>query len=227
MSPSEFIPVAEETGLIVPLTCFMLREACRQGAAWQRMFERPLGLSVNISSRLFGREDFVHQIERAIADSALQQGTLQLEITESTLLNSADTVQENFERLRANGVSMYLDDFGTGYSSLSYLQRYPVDALKLDQIVRRANGNPQYEFGGGRRDRQPGPVARHGTHRRGRREPAAHADHLIALGCPHAQGYLFSEAQSSADTEAAAGRGVLRRAEAGAYSVRSLTRRTA
>jgi diguanylate cyclase (GGDEF)-like protein/PAS domain S-box-containing protein len=200
VSPSEFIPVAEETGLIVPLTCFVLREACRQGAAWQRLFGRPLGLSVNISSRLFGREDFVGQIERAIADSALQQGTLRLEITESTLLNSAETVQENFERLRANGVSMYLDDFGTGYSSLSYLQRYPVDALKLDRSFVARMGAPNTSSAVADAIVSLARALGMGLIAEGV-ESRAHADHLIGLGCPHAQGYLFSEALSSSDTE--------------------------
>jgi diguanylate cyclase (GGDEF)-like protein/PAS domain S-box-containing protein len=201
VSPVEFIPVAEETGLIVPLTCFVLREACRQGAAWQALFGRPLGISVNISSRLFGRNDFVAQIEGAIAESGLRPGTLRLEITESTLLNSADIVHDNFERLRAAGVSMYLDDFGTGYSSLSYLQRYPVDALKLDRSFVARMGHPGEDCaiadaivklaGSLGMD-----LIAEGV------ESIEHAEHLIELGCPHAQGFFFSAARSPGDMEA-------------------------
>jgi diguanylate cyclase (GGDEF)-like protein/PAS domain S-box-containing protein len=200
VAPSEFIPVAEETGLIVPITCFVLREACRQGAVWQRRFVRPLGISVNISSRLFGRADFVERIERTMEDSALLPGTLRLEITESTLLNSADTVRDNFKRLRARGVSMYLDDFGTGYSSLSYLQRYPVDALKLDRSFVARMGAPNENSAVAdaivslARSLGMGLIAE-GV------ESIAHAEHLIALGCPHAQGHLFCGAQSREDTE--------------------------
>ena len=198
--PSEFIPVAEETGLIVPLTCFVLREACRRGAAWQRQFGRPLGLSVNISSRLFSRTDFVEQIERTMEESALQPGTLRLEITESTLLNSAEIVQENFGRLRARGVSMYLDDFGTGYSSLSYLQRYPVDALKLDRSFVARMGMPDENSAVADAIVSLARALGMGLIAEGV-ESMAHAEHLIALGCPHAQGYLFCEVQSPQDTE--------------------------
>jgi diguanylate cyclase (GGDEF)-like protein/PAS domain S-box-containing protein len=201
VSPVEFIPAAEETGLIVPLTGFVLREACQQAAAWQRRFGRPIGISVNISSRLFGRNDFVSHIETALAESNLGPGTLRLEITESTFLNSADTVHENFERLRAAGVSMYLDDFGTGYSSLSYLQRYRVDALKLDRSFVAQMGTPDADCaiadaivklaGSLGMD-----LIAEGV------ENLAHAEHLIELGCPHAQGHFFSAARSSDDTEA-------------------------
>ena len=198
--PSEFIPVAEETGLIVPLTCFVLREACQRGAAWQRLFGRPLGLSVNISSRLFGRNDFVEQIQQAMEESSLQPGTLRLEITESTLLNSAEIVQENFERLRARGVSMYLDDFGTGYSSLSYLQRYPVDALKLDRSFVARMGMPNENSAVADAIVSLARALGMGLIAEGV-ESRAHAEHLIALGCPHAQGYLFSDVQSPEATE--------------------------
>jgi diguanylate cyclase (GGDEF)-like protein/PAS domain S-box-containing protein len=198
--PSEFIPVAEETGLIVPLTCFVLREACRQGAAWQRAFDRSIGVSVNISSRLFGRTDFVEQIERTIAESGIRPGTLHLEITESTLLNSADAVQANFERLRASGVSMYLDDFGTGYSSLSYLQRYPVDALKLDRSFVARMGMPDEDSAVADAIVSLARALGMDLIAEGVECPA-HAEHLIALGCPRAQGHLFYGAQSGADTE--------------------------
>jgi predicted signal transduction protein with EAL and GGDEF domain len=201
VQPVEFIPVAEETGLIVPLTCFVLREACQQAATWQTLFGRPIGISVNISSRLFNRNDFVTQVEETITATGLQAGTLRLEITESTLLNSADIVYENFERLRAAGVSMYLDDFGTGYSSLSYLQRYPVDALKLDRSFVARMGLPNENCaiadaivklaGSLGMD-----LIAEGV------ECVEHATHLIELGCPHAQGYFFSAARSSCDTEA-------------------------
>jgi diguanylate cyclase (GGDEF)-like protein/PAS domain S-box-containing protein len=200
VAPAEFIPVAEETGLIVPLTCFVLREACRQGAAWQRAFDRSFGVSVNISSRLFGRADFVEHIERAMADSGIRSGTLHLEITESTLLNSADTVQANFERLRASGVSMYLDDFGTGYSSLSYLQRYPVDALKLDRSFVARMGMPDENSAVADAIVSLARALGMDLIAEGVESPA-HAEHLIALGCPRAQGHLFYGAQPGAETE--------------------------
>jgi EAL domain-containing protein (putative c-di-GMP-specific phosphodiesterase class I) len=131
----------------------------------------------------------------------MHAGTLRLEITESTLLNSADIVHENFERLRAAGVSMYLDDFGTGYSSLSYLQRYPVDALKLDRSFVARMGHPGEDCaiadaivklaGSLGMD-----LIAEGV------ESIEHAQHLIELGCPHAQGFFFSAARSPGDMEA-------------------------
>ena len=133
MAPSEFIAVAEETGLIVPLTYQVLGQACHQVAAWQQMFGRPLDLSVNISSKMFSRPEFIDKVEEAIRESGLLPGTLRLEIPESVLIDHADVVGHQFNRLRALQVALHLDNFGTGYASLSYLQRYPVDALKLDK----------------------------------------------------------------------------------------------
>jgi len=201
IGPADFIPVAEETGLIVPLTYSVLGDACSQMAAWQRMFGQPLGISVNISSRLFARPDFLDEVERAVEVSGLLPGTLRLEITENTLLNSSDIVQENFERLRHMRVSVYLDDFGTGYSSLSSLERYPVDALKLDRSFVAKMGTPDHGCAIGSaivklaRELGMGLIAE-GV------ETLAHAEQLLALGCPHAQGHLFSEPRTTEATEA-------------------------
>jgi diguanylate cyclase (GGDEF)-like protein len=201
IGPSDFIPVAEETGLIVPLTYSVLGDACGQAAAWQRKFGQPLGISVNISSRMFARTDFVDEVERAVDVSGLLPGTLRLEITENTLLNTSAVVHENFERLRRLHVSVYLDDFGTGYSSLSSLQRYPVDALKLDGSFVAKMGTPDHGCAIGSaivklaRELGMGLIAE-GV------ETLAHAEQLLALGCPHAQGHLFSEPRTTDATEA-------------------------
>jgi EAL domain-containing protein (putative c-di-GMP-specific phosphodiesterase class I) len=189
--PSEFITVAEETGLIVPLTYQVLRESCRQVAAWQQMFGQPLHLSVNVSSKLFTRDDFIDQVEAAITDTGLLPGSLQLEITESVLINHSDVVDHNFKRLRGISVAVHLDDFGTGVSSLSYLQRYPVDALKLDKSFVARMGTADNDGVGGAivklaRELGMGLIAE-GV------ETVAHAEQLVALDCPHAQGYLYSE----------------------------------
>jgi len=189
--PSEFISVAEETGLIVPLTHQVLREACHQVAAWQQMFGHPLQLSVNVSSKLFTREDFIDDVEEAISESGLLPRCLQLEITESVLINHSDVVDRNFERLRKIGVAVHLDDFGTGYSSLSYLQRYPVDALKLDKSFVAKMGTPDSDGVGSAivklaRELGMGLIAE-GV------ETVQHFEQLRRLDCPHAQGYLFSE----------------------------------
>jgi diguanylate cyclase (GGDEF)-like protein/PAS domain S-box-containing protein len=190
-SPSEFISIAEETGLIIPLTSQVLRESCHQVAAWQQMFGQHLHLSVNVSSKLFTRADFIDEVETVLASSKLLPGSLQLEITESVLINHSDVVDQNFERLRKIDVAVHLDDFGTGYSSLSYLQRYPVDALKLDRSFVARMGTGENDVVGGAivklaRELGMGLIAE-GV------ETVAHAEQLCALDCPHAQGYLFSE----------------------------------
>jgi diguanylate cyclase (GGDEF)-like protein/PAS domain S-box-containing protein len=190
-SPAEFITIAEETGLIIPLTSHVLVEACYQVAAWQEMFGRPLQLSVNVPSKLFTRASFVDEVEAVLASSCLLPHSLQLEITESVLINHSDVVSLNFERLHKLGVAVHLDDFGTGYSSLSYLQRYPVDALKLDRSFVARMGTHENDVVGGAivklaRELGMGIIAE-GV------ETVAHAEQLSALDCPHAQGYLFSE----------------------------------
>jgi diguanylate cyclase (GGDEF)-like protein/PAS domain S-box-containing protein len=196
-APAEFIAIAEETGLIVPLTYQVLREACYQAAAWQQMFARPLELSVNISSRLFTRPEFIDQVEEAIAESGLLPGTLRLEIPESVLIEHSDVVDHHFTRLRRIQVAVHLDNFGSGYASLSYLQRYPVDALKLDKSFVARMGTPGNDGIGGAivklaRELGMGLIAE-GV------ETVAHADQLVALNCPHAQGYLFSEPLTAGD----------------------------
>ncbi|MBI2186016.1 MAG: EAL domain-containing protein [Acidobacteria bacterium] len=198
--PAEFIGVAEETGLIVPITHYVLGEASRQLAAWQRQFGRPMYVSVNISSKLFADEEFVDQVEAAIAASGIRPGTLCLEITESVLMKHSEVVDRNFERLRRMQVPLYLDDFGTGYSSLGYLQRYPVDALKLDQsFVARMGTDENCPIANVivtlARELSTGLVAE-GV------ETAAQAARLLALDCPNAQGTLFSEPLRAADVEA-------------------------
>jgi diguanylate cyclase (GGDEF)-like protein/PAS domain S-box-containing protein len=227
--PGEFISVAEETGLIVPLTYFVLRQACEQAAAWQVLFGRDLGVSVNISSKLFVRDDFVDEVEGTIASSGVTPGVLRLEITESALMSHSEVVQTNFERLRKMAVPMYLDDFGTGYSSLSYLQRFPVDVLKLDRsFVARMGPDDDSAIGSAivklAKELGMGLIAE-GV------ETVAHAERLLALGCPLAQGYLFSEPRTKDSVEAmltmAFGHASARLPSVADQNLRSFTRRTA
>jgi diguanylate cyclase (GGDEF)-like protein/PAS domain S-box-containing protein len=188
--PLEFIPIAEDTGLVVPLTYQVLRQACHQVAAWQQIYSRSLDLSVNISSRLFTRPEFIDQVAEAIAESGLLPGSLRLEIPESVLIDHSDVVAHHFERLRTLQVAVHLDNFGSGYASLSCLQRYPVDALKLDKSFVARMGTANEGVGGAivrlARELGMGLIAE-GV------ETAAHMDQLRALDCPHAQGYLFSQ----------------------------------
>jgi diguanylate cyclase (GGDEF)-like protein len=199
--PAEFIKVAEETRLIIPLTDWVLREACARVSEWQRTFERPLTLTINISSKLFDKPTLVDDVRDAIASTGLLPGTLRLEITESFLLNGSDAVAQRLDDLRSIPVELYLDDFGTGFSSLSYLHRYRLDALKIDQsFISRIGGvhndapivssivNLARQLGMG--------VIAEGV------ETPQQAKHLKALDCPHAQGYLFSRPLTATEARA-------------------------
>jgi predicted signal transduction protein with EAL and GGDEF domain len=128
-SPADFIPVAEESGLIVPIGEWILITACRTAAAW----DNHLKIAVNISPVQFRQGDLVGIVERALAISGLVPNRLELEVTESLWLQDSDTVLDQLSRLRSLGVSIALDDFGTGYSSLAYLWRFPFDKVKIDR----------------------------------------------------------------------------------------------
>ncbi len=131
----EFIRLAEETGLILPLGAWVLHQACRQAAAWQHLAPpgRPLVMSVNLSAREFACSDLADKVAQTLEDTALPPACLRLEITESVMMHDAQSTIHTLQRLRALGVGLALDDFGTGYSSLSYLRRFPVDTLKVDR----------------------------------------------------------------------------------------------
>lgn len=133
LSPGRFIPVAEDSGLIVPTGEWVLREACRQAAAWRRAGLPDLVVAVNLSALQLKRGDIENSVSLALADSGLAPGFLELELTESILLHDVDKVLVTVQRLKALGVKLSIDDFGTGYSSLSYLKRFAVDKLKIDQ----------------------------------------------------------------------------------------------
>lgn len=140
--PADFIPVAEETGLIVPVGWKMLRESCRQMREWQLQNPAFTGtmISVNLSSRQFLQPDLVDQIKAALSETGLSPDNLTLEITESVLMENAEIITTNLLQLRSMGIRLALDDFGTGYSSLSYLHRFPVNSLKIDRsFIARIN----------------------------------------------------------------------------------------
>lgn len=131
--PSDFIPVAEDSGLIVPLSQWVLQEACQQARNWQAQGMRPLYLSVNVSAIDFRQRGFVEGIARTLKETGLDPTQLELEITESVLMQNIDTTVATLKAIKQLGVRLAIDDFGTGYSSLSYLQKFPVDVLKIDQ----------------------------------------------------------------------------------------------
>jgi EAL domain-containing protein (putative c-di-GMP-specific phosphodiesterase class I) len=133
--PDQFIPIAEETGLIVPIGRWVLREGCRTARALQRLRpdDAPLTMAINLSAKQLQHSDVVADVHDALAESGLDPAHLTLEITETVLMADADLAVRRLEELKALGIRLALDDFGTGYSSLSHLSSFPVDVLKMDR----------------------------------------------------------------------------------------------
>lgn len=141
--PGKFIPVAEDTGLIMPLGEWVLTEACRQLKLWEAKGLRPVPISVNISSRQFQKKDLTVRIRDIIAEFQINPALLELELTESCIMEMPELSNHTMYQLKKSGLSIALDDFGTGYSSLSYLQSFPLDVLKIDQsFVKDVTINP-------------------------------------------------------------------------------------
>jgi diguanylate cyclase len=128
ISPAEFIPIAEHSGLIIELGNYVLRRACLDGRTWPK-----LTVAVNVSPLQFRQIDFFPMVERILRDTAFDPKRLELEITESTLIGNVESAESAMNRLKSLGVRLALDDFGTGYSSLQYLRRFPFDKLKIDR----------------------------------------------------------------------------------------------
>jgi diguanylate cyclase (GGDEF)-like protein/PAS domain S-box-containing protein len=190
--PDEFIPVAEENGLIMDIDRWVLREACEQARAWQKEHAAPLFICVNLSARNFAHAGLVAHVEHVLASSGLEGSCLKLEITENVLMSDAETVNETLHRLKELGVELYLDDFGTGYSSLSYLHRFPIDALKVDRgfISRMGADGKSSEVVRAIVTLAHGlgmTVVAEGV------ETEGQLAEITALGCELAQGNLFSE----------------------------------
>jgi diguanylate cyclase (GGDEF)-like protein/PAS domain S-box-containing protein len=192
VSPATFIPMAEELGLIEPLGTWVMQEACRTFADWQRRF--PEGgldcITVNVSSRQLMQQNFLRIVERAVQKAGLKPSDLRIEITETALLDSPAIAAELLRELRDFGVKIYLDDFGTGYSSLSHLHKLPVDALKIDRSFVKSLLLPDrpaiVESVLALARTLKTSVVAEGI------ESDRQARELERLGCTHAQGFLFS-----------------------------------
>ncbi len=141
ISPTEFIPLAEETGLIVPIGEWVLRTACNQARMWQRLTQRQVRMAVNLSAKQFKDENLTQIVISALHDTGLEPKLLELELTEGTLMDDAMATMATLEQLRGIGVYLSIDDFGTGYSSMNYLKRFDVRALKIDKSF--ISGLPQ------------------------------------------------------------------------------------
>jgi len=141
MPPGQFIGIAEENGLIVPIGNWVLRQACEQAREWQPPHGDPCKVAVNVSAIQFASGDFVEAVSAILAETGLPPACLELEITESVLMQNPEIPGRQISDLRSLGVSIAVDDFGTGYSALGYLQRLPVDYLKIDQsFVKEISG---------------------------------------------------------------------------------------
>jgi diguanylate cyclase (GGDEF)-like protein/PAS domain S-box-containing protein len=135
-SPDQFIPIAEDTRLILPIGAWVLRQACRQARQWQD-FGRPISISVNVSPLQFQHAEFYNWLDEVLNDSGLDAGLLELELTERMVMSGGDASTGLLQRIKRRGVRLSLDDFGTGYCSLSYLKHFPIDALKIDRVFVR------------------------------------------------------------------------------------------
>ncbi len=202
LGPTSFIPLAEETGLIVPMGWWVLREACRQLKAWQVQFplESPLTMSVNLSSRQVMAPNLISELRAILEETRIDPGTLILEMTESVLMANSDESFAILELLRSLNVQLHIDDFGTGYSSLSYLQHIPTDTLKIDRsfISRIGDGDSNSEI-----VRTIVTLARN-LGMRATVEGVETADQLErarSLECVDGQGFFFSEPRDSKEIE--------------------------
>lgn len=194
ISPLSFIPVAEETGLIVPIGKWVLDEACRQMAEWNGLLggDRSLYMSVNLSAKQFVDDDMPAHVQAAVADSGIDASQLKLEITETAVLENQDSAAQMLHRIKESGVRVSLDDFGTGYSSFSYLHQLPYDTLKVDRsfVSRLDDDDDSYQIVHAiivlahnlRMD-----VVAEGV------ETARQAAKLCEMACEYAQGYHFAK----------------------------------
>jgi len=191
--PADFVPIAEESGLILSIGQWVLREACRQAREWNDLGLGVVPVAVNVSAAEFEAKDFLSGVRTALITTKVEPQNLELELTETVLMRDADIALMKMVSLKAMGVRLAIDDFGTGYSSFSYLQRFPSDALKLDQsFVQQITSsmqdttilNAMIDLGKSLKQR----VIAEGV------ETGAQRDFLRLHECDEGQGFYFSPA---------------------------------
>ena len=192
--PDSFITTAEDTGMIVPIGWWVLREACYRTSEWQRLFpmDPPLSISVNISGKLFSRPEMANRIADMIEESGIQPGSLRLEITENAIMDHGEAALSALSYLRSLGVKLHIDDFGTGYSSLSYLQRFSYDSLKIDRsfvnrMSEKGDSNAIVKTICALGEMLGMQVIAEGV------ETKAQLRELVAMRCPEGQGFWFAK----------------------------------
>ena len=194
MPPLEFIPVAEDTGLIIPIGRWVLQQAVNQVCAWDHLSDSELTISVNVSGCQFASLGFLRTIEETLERSKLAPSRLTLELTESVLLKDAEETVTRLQDLKQLGVRLAIDDFGTGFSSLAYLQRFPVDSLKIDKSFVDHLLTSDRAGGLTRSIVALGETLGIDTVAEGI-ELASQAAHLHRTGCHFGQGYLYAQPQ--------------------------------
>ncbi len=198
ISPVEFIPVAEDTGLIVPMGSWVLREACRQNAEWQQAGLRPLRVAVNLSARQFRSGNLLDEIDAALADTGLDVNSLELEITESMVMDDPEGVIKLMSAIHDKGIHLALDDFGTGHSSLAYLKRFPIDCVKIDRAFIKDTPANTDDVAIAKTIVAMAQALNLSTVAEGV-ETAEQLDLMKTLGCDQIQGYFFSRPLSADD----------------------------
>ena len=194
ISPTLFIPIAEETGLINPIGNWVLREACYQLQQWyhQKLTDYPLTMSVNLSVRQFAQPDLIEQIDTILAETQLNPQSLKLEITESVIMKNSQPVKVILQQLQERQIQLCIDDFGTGYSSLSYLHNFPIDNIKIDRsFISSLNGNSD-NLGLISAIMNIAQALKMSVTAEGI-ETAQQLEQLRVLNCDFGQGYLFSK----------------------------------
>jgi EAL domain-containing protein (putative c-di-GMP-specific phosphodiesterase class I) len=198
--PDEFVPLAEETGLILPMGLWVLEQAC---TTLRTLQDRPGGagmrMAVNLSARQFTQPDLVERVAEVVARTGIEPGSLELEITESTILQQSAAVMGMLHQLKALGVRLHVDDFGTGYSSLSYLHRLPLDALKIDRSFVTGAGDDPLQIV--RTIVAMAQALGVEVVTEGIENPGV-LSQIRALRCEYGQGYLFSRPASADDAQA-------------------------